>query len=343
MRSLSKFNTLTLQNQLRLMSGTSLLGMLAVIVFVMINVNQLRQEFKTYQAMQTIDKSLIEIKAGALAISRADPIPVETATQLEQTDTQIQALQQRITSLSSNSAMQLEEISKKWTAYVQGFKGAIKIASDSPADALQIPDVMYIMYLAPMIKDLDALVASNKTTELAAQESISSVMSSILWVVLLPLILMGIVTGVTQTLFGRQLRRRLDDIVSEIGHLHNGDLSHRLPECSNDEIGQMSGTINNFIARFETILHGVHSSADQTHKTAHGVSRMAHSVTQNAREQSSKVFQVSSALEGMGNTIKAIALNATNASDAARQTSSLIKSGSETGRSTIAALGKIEQ
>ena len=345
MQLLTKLKTLTLQNQLRLMSGTSLLGMLAVIVFLMINVNQLRHEFKNYQSMQTMDKSLIEIKANALAISRADPILMESEAQLEQTDVQINELQKRISGLSSGTARQeqLAAISKNWSAYVNGFKGAIKIASNSPADALQIPDVMYTMYLAPMIKTLDELVTSNRANEIGAEKSISSVMSSILWVVLLPLILLGLVTAVTQTLFGRQLRSRLDGIVGEITHLHNGDLSHRLPECSNDEIGKMSATINNFIARFESILHGVHSSANQTHKTAHDVSQMAHTVTQNAKEQSSRVFQVSGALENMGSTIRTIAINASQASDAARQTSALIQSGNETSLSTIAALDKIDK
>ncbi|MDD2702080.1 MAG: hypothetical protein PHH36_12720, partial [Sideroxydans sp.] len=67
----SPLKTLSLQNQLRLMTGLSLLGMLAVIVFVMLNLSNLRYEFRSYQALQTIDKSLIEIKATALAVSRA--------------------------------------------------------------------------------------------------------------------------------------------------------------------------------------------------------------------------------------------------------------------------------
>lgn len=38
----SPLKKLSLQHQLRLMTGLSLLGMLAVIVFVMLNLNQLR-------------------------------------------------------------------------------------------------------------------------------------------------------------------------------------------------------------------------------------------------------------------------------------------------------------
>ncbi|MBI5006251.1 MAG: methyl-accepting chemotaxis protein [Nitrosomonadales bacterium] len=338
-------NKLTLQRQLRLMTAISLLGMSAVICFVMLNLYQLRNEFGAYQSLQLTDKNLIEIKATALAASRGDPILGETAVQLAQADNRIRESLLRISALTTDPALleRIEGMSKRWDAYARGFEGAIKIASDSPEDALQIPDAMYSMHLAPMVTDLDELVASNKKIESASEQSIEAGMRSVLWLVLLPLVLLGILTVVSQTLFGHHLRKRLEDIVGEISHLHNGDLSRRLPVYNNDEISHLARTINNFIARFEAILYEVHSSADQTRKTAHGVSQMAHSVTNNAKEQSAKASQVSDAMEDMGNTIKTIATNAANASDAVRQTVELVRSGNETGRATILALGQIDQ
>lgn len=345
MRPIPLLESLSLQQQLRLMMGISILGMITVIAFVMINLNQLREEFHTYRTMQTTDQSLIEIEATALAVSRGDPILAETSTKLEQADAHVQELLQRITDSSAQPALRdtLVDVSKQWTAYVQGFRNAIKIAATSPNDALQIPDVMYSMYLAPMVQTLDKLAGASKSTEIASEQRIESGMSRILWIVLLPMLALGIITVVSETLFGRNLRLRLEHIAGEINHLHNGDLSRRLTTHNNDEISHLSNTINTFIARFESILHEVNVSANQTHKTAHGVSEMAHSVTANAKEQSAKVFQVSGAIETMGNTIKHIATNAANASAAAKQTLTLVQSGGETGRSTILALGQIDQ
>ncbi|MFM2407469.1 MAG: hypothetical protein RL358_211 [Pseudomonadota bacterium] len=335
---------LTLQQQLRAMTAVSLFGMCVVIIFVLISLNQLRQEFHTYQTMQSMDSGLIDIKATALSVSRADPIMAETTPQLAQADAHIQALQQRIVTLSDNDALKstLLALSKQWAAYAQGFKGAIEIATTSPADALQIPDAMYSMYLAPMVLELDRLVDANKIIEQVSEQKIDTLMRNILWVVLLPMVLLGMVITVSQSVFGQSLRKRLENIVSEIIHLHNGDLSRRLATHHNDEIGQLSQTINHFIARFESILQEVQTSADQTHKTAHGVSEMAHSVTVNAKHQSTKVAQVSNAIEGMGNTIKKIAVNAGDASGAANQTLTLVRTGSATGQSTILALGQID-
>ncbi|MEW5904391.1 MAG: methyl-accepting chemotaxis protein [Pseudomonadota bacterium] len=335
---------LTLQHQLRLMTGLSLLGMLAVIVFVALNLNHLRQEFRGFQALQGTDKSLIEIKATALAVSRADPILQETEEQLKQADAGIAASLQQIGATTTDSATQalLQEVSDKWAAYAKGFRGAIKIAAESPEDALQIPDALYGMYLAPLVQKVDALVQANKALESASAENIRNGMNSLLWLVLAPMLLLGALTLVSQTLFGRHLRLRLEAIAGEIRHLHDGDLSRRLPVHNRDEISQLADTINAFIARFQTILHEVHSSADQTHRTAHGVSQMAHLVTTNAKEQSAKAAQVSSAIESMGHTIKDIAANAGKASSASSDTLQLVRSGNDTGRATLAALTRID-
>jgi methyl-accepting chemotaxis protein len=336
---------LTLQHQLRLMTGLSLLGMLAVIVFVMLNLSQLRQEFRSYQSLQTLDKSLIEVKATALAVSRADPILEESGVQLKQADADIETSLQRAGELMTDADAQakLKEMSDNWAAYSKGFSGAMKIALESPEDALQIPDAMYGMYLQPMVRQIDALVLDNKALETASAQNISSGMNDLLWIVLAPMVMLGILTLVSQTMFGQHLRKRLDAFISEITHLHNGDLSRRLPVYNKDEISHLATTINNFIARFQSILHEVHTSADQTQRTAHGVSQMAHSVTANAKDQSAKASQVSDAIEGMGSTFKTIASNAGNAAAASRKTMDLVRSGSDTGRATIVALNQIDQ
>ncbi len=341
----SPLKSLSLQNQLRLMSGLSLLGMLAVILFVMQNLSQLQQEFRVFQSLQTIDKSLIEIKATALEASRADPILEESSVQLKQADADIAESLQRAGKLMADADAQamLQQVSDNWAAYSKGFRGAMKIAMEAPQDALQIPDAMYSMYLQPMVKQIDALVLANKTRESTSAQNINSGMKDLLWLVLAPMVMLGLLTLVSQTMFGRHLRKRLDAFIGEITHLHNGDLSRRLPVYNDDEISLFATTINNFIARFQNILHEVHTSADQTQRTAHGVSRMAHSVTANAKEQSAKASQVSEAIEAMGGTFKTIAGNAGNAAAASGKTLDMVRSGSDTGRATIVALNQIDQ
>ncbi|HUW51623.1 MAG TPA: methyl-accepting chemotaxis protein [Sulfuricella sp.] len=335
---------MTLQKQLRLMTAVTVAGLLLVIVFVVLNLGRLRHEFDAYQSRQIIDKSLIEIKATALSIARADPILLETKEKLAKTDSEILDLGKLILSLSGNeaAAKQVGHILKTWDDYARGFDGAIKIASESPADALQIPDALYKSHLEPMVAELDGMVALNKAEETQSRQQIASDMTRILWLVLVPLVLAGLVITVFQTLFNRSLKKRVADITQVVAHLHNGDLSRRLPAANNDEISHMAKTINSFVARFEGILRSVHHSADQTRQTARGISDMTTTVTSNAKEQSDKVFQVSAAVEAMGNTIREIAANVASAELAASDTLELVETGNETGHMTISALGRID-
>lgn len=336
---------MTLQQQMRLMTVTTLAGLTIVVVFVSLTLNQLRHEFGDFQAAQTIDKSLIEIKATALAIARADPVLRETSSRLKLTDEHIHDLYGTITGFSANQD-ELEKaghIIQQWESYARGFGGAINIASESPVDALQIPDALYKSTLEPMVGELDKLVTANHVKELAFGNKIKNDMNHVLWIVLFPLILAGVVTTLFQAFFNRTLKKRVEDISVVVDHLHQGDLSRRLPAASNDEISQMAKTINRFIARFEGILRDVHSSANQARQTAHGISAMTTTVTRNAKAQSEKVYQVSSAVDEMGNTIRMIAGNAATAAGASTEAMELVKTGAKTGRHTIEALARIQE
>lgn len=336
---------MTLQNQLRLMTLATITGIGIVILVVTVNLSKLQREFDIYQSTQAIDKSLIEIKATALSIARADPILPDTKERLQHTDAHIQELHRLVVSLSANDVerKKMSPIISAWDAYAKGFYGAIKIASDSPADALQIPDALFKSTLEPMVNELDVLVASNSSAEIIFGKKIKADMDQVLWIVLLPLILAGIVVTLFQLFFNRRLQKSVEDISEVVDHLHRGDLSRRLPDADNDEISQMAKTINRFIARFEGILRDVHVSADQTKKTAHGISEMTTTVTSNAKAQSDKVFKVSSAVDEMGNTIKVIAGNAASAAAASNEALELVKTGTEAGRSTISALARIHE
>lgn len=335
---------MTLQNQLRLMSLATIAGLLIVILVVTVSLNQLRQKFDTYQTRQSVDKSLIEIKATALSMARADPILPDTEIRLNKTDAHIQELKQFIISLSPDGTQQrILPIIKSWDEYAKGFYGAIKIASDSPEDALQIPDAIFKSTLEPMVADLDLLVANNSLEEVKFSKKIKADMDQILWIVLIPLALAGIVVTLFQQLFNRALQKRVEDISTVVEHLHRGDLSRRLPAAHNDEIGQMARTINRFVAKFENILRDVHVSANQTKNTAHGISTMTTTVTSNAKSQSDKVFQVGNAVDAMGITIKEIACNAATAAAASSAAMALVKTGTETGQSTNSSLARIHE
>ncbi len=335
---------MSLQAQLRLIAAITALSMLGVIVFSIVQLGTLRGEFGQYQSRQTFAGSLAQIKSAALSFSRSDPILVETEAGLAATDTAIQSLYRDAVAAAPAEIddKQLKQIAAAWSDYAKGYGGAIRIASTSPDDALQIPDALYRMKLEPMIADIDSLVALNRDGETLAKENIEGAVGSILWIIVLPLVAAALVVIAFQAVFNNRLQQRIAGIIDVISHLSAGDLSHRLPQGPADEIGVMVGTINEFIGRIEAVLHDVNSSADRSKATAHKVNAMTQSVSSNAQVQSEKIFGVMSAIEKMGHTITEIAGNAIHAADTARTTGIKVNEVGVVGRETSSILQSLD-
>ena len=262
----------------------------------------------------------------------------------EETNARIQKLAKVVAVEFDKEAQQkLTEALDHWNHYFAGFRGAVKIASDSPTDALSIPDAIYKSDLEPMVAVLDGLLQTSTLGETTLREKINGDVQRVLWVVLLPLMLAGLVVTIYQILFNRSLEKRVKHVVSVAQHLQSGDLKQRLPATNNDEISQMSKAINGFIARFEGILRDIHKTADQTRRTADGVSAMTQSVGINAKAQADKVFEVRRSIEEMEGTIKEMADHAGNVAEAANNTLEMVKKGNATGQQTVLAIGRIDE
>ena len=331
---------MSLQAQLRLIAAITALSLLGVILFSVVQLGTLRSEFEQYQARQTFAGNLAQVKSISLSISRSDPILAETEAGLAAANDSIHALLQEAAAVATAEIddEQLKQIATAWDDYAKGFNGAIKIASTSPEDALQIPDALYQMHLEPMIASIDQLAALNRNGEIQARENIGSAVGNILWIIVLPLIAAAAVVIAFQAVFNSRLKKRIDGIVDIIAHLSAGDLSHRLPEGPTDEIGLMVRTINGFITRIESVLCDVNVSADQSKLTAHKVNAMTQSVSSNAHTQSEKIFGVMSAIEKMGHTITEIAGNAVHAADTAQTAGAKINEVGVVGQHTASLL-----
>ncbi len=335
---------MTLQKQLRFINGLTVLSLLVVITLSYLNLNRLRIQFDKAQDESSVEKNLIEIKATALSVAKNDPILPDTDDKLNAANAKISDLSAKVRKqfLPGPLRKQTDDISSKWSAYVKGFKGAIKIASDSPSDALQIPDSLYSMQLVPMVDEIDALVAANKTREGASSREIGASMERIKWVVVMPLIVAGIIVTVFQWFFNRGLQHSVNGVVESVEYLHRGDLSRRLPSEKSDEIGIMAKTINAFVSRFESIVRDAQHSSTITRTMANEISTSAESVMQNAKSQSEKFFSVEEAITRMGGRIQDTASHSNQAADMASHARSLVENGNEAGKLTVSALNRLD-
>ena len=334
---------MTFSRQLQLIASLTALSLGAVVALSTVNLNALRSEFNGYQTTENVYKGLIEIKATALSVAKDDPILAETSERIARADQRVQKLFQRIvTTAPSESAQRLQPLLAQWNAYIKGFRGAIKIAEESPMDALNIPDAMYKLHLQPMVTTLDDEAGRYQEAEDASQSRISELMRDLLWIVLTPMIAAGILINLFQLLFGRALNRRIREVSTVVGRLNKGDFSQRLP-TPHDEVGQMAGVINGFVERLEVTLQHIHEAAEQTRQTAHRISGMTDAASENARLQSDRFLQVRTAIGQMGASISETATTANNAAASADGARSLVRQGNDTGQLTIASLDRIDE
>jgi len=335
---------MTLQAQLRLIALITMFSLTGVIIFSVIQLGSLRSAFNDYEVRQTLSTQLSTIKSEALSILRADPMLFETEQRLRLADSKVLALHSETLKsvIAEADRMKLAEVLGYWQKYVKGLDLAMKIASTNPEDAITAQDMLYRLHIEPMIANIDAIVFSNQDALSQSEADIKADVNQIIWIVVLPLMFAGGVILVFQARFNRHLKKRVDDVILAMDHLIKGDLTHRLPTSHTDEIGVMAGTVNTFIASFESILRDVSASADQTMKASNKVHQMTHVVSSNAQMQSEKVSEASTSIQEMRQTISTIAENANFAAEAAKRTQVQVHEGATVGKQTLFALSHLD-
>jgi len=316
-----------------------------VSIFSGLTLAKIRTEFLHYQSQVAIAKDLVEIKATALSVAKGDPILPETADALNAADEQIRKLMKEIDTLDIDSRVThaMQAVDKNWTEYLRQFNSAIKIASDSPMDALQIPDAIYKLQLLPMIADLDKLVEISRKQENASTEAIRYAMSRILWMVLVPMIAGGLFVVVSQFLFSRDLKRRVSSVQRVVEQLEGGDLTQRLPDDGKDEISDIARSVNGFVTKAQGILSQLHASADEVASAAARLFSASEDIAGSSQGQSNAASSVASTVEEMSVSIAQVAGLANDAHAISRESGNVLSQGSDVVLSAADEMSRISQ
>ena len=90
----------------------------------------------------------------------------------------------------------------------------------------------------------------------------------------------------------------------------DGDLTIRLQEESNDEIGELARKVNLFIAKLHTIISEIDTSGKEVSGQANSFQEMVKSNQQKLSEQQSQITQIAAAVNEMSATAQEVASNA---------------------------------
>ncbi|MEK8088845.1 methyl-accepting chemotaxis protein [Thermithiobacillus plumbiphilus] len=247
---------------------------------------------------------------------------------------------------AGNPEMQnlLRQTGESWQQDNQIKARIIELASSDPQAAIATLNQEETPVWREVRKNLLVLIrdqgASAETTRQETMSYANGIIATSLGLALAALLFGGMIMFWVV----RNISQRLHSVQRAIDELRqgDGDLTRRLPDQGRDEIARLSSSINDFIGKIRKIIIGVRDAAESASVTATQLNAMTVNVSRDARTQTEGIFQISTAMEEMSNTVKEVANNAGSAANASSQASEVVKAGNAIGQQTMAALNRID-
>ncbi|MEZ3186084.1 cache domain-containing protein [Pseudomonas sp. LM13] len=112
-----------------------------------------------------------------------------------------------------------------------------------------------------------------------------------------------------------QIKQNLDDMAQG-----DGDLTHRLPITSQDELGELATSFNRFVEKIHSLVQQVAGTTTQLTGLVAAVASQAQRSEQAMADQRSETDQVATAINEMSAAANEVAMSAQRAAEAARKT-----------------------
>lgn len=163
------------------------------------------------------------------------------------------------------------------------------------------------------------------------------------WSLLLIGGIIAVISAVVSTLL-------ISKLVSPFGHLAallqeigqgGGDLTRRLDDSRQDEVGTMARGYNDFVAHLSELLQQVSDTSQQLYQAVEHIDSQAKKMEQDINEQVSRTEQIATAIHEMGMSAEEIATSANSAAQSAQQADETVNQGNESVQKTIASIGSM--
>jgi methyl-accepting chemotaxis protein len=130
----------------------------------------------------------------------------------------------------------------------------------------------------------------------------------------------------------RSIYLPLADAATRLAEIaHGGDLTARLRDSGDDEIGRIAQAVNQLVEKLRATIVDVIDGARQVADSASQMSSITSQVQRAAADQSREVEHAATAVDEMTSTIQEIARNAAQAADSVSTTHNQLQTASQTG------------
>ncbi|MFW5695542.1 MAG: methyl-accepting chemotaxis protein [Alkalispirochaeta sp.] len=141
----------------------------------------------------------------------------------------------------------------------------------------------------------------------------------------------------------RSVVRPIAELQVLAGTIESGDLTEHMESHEQDEIGQLTTTMNSMRRRLASVIADVKHTSDGVAQGSGEMSSTAQRLSEGASEQASSVQEVSASMEQMASNIQQTADNAAQADKVAQSASRNARRGGEAVQQTVQAMTQIAE
>jgi methyl-accepting chemotaxis protein len=192
--------------------------------------------------------------------------------------------------------------------------------------------------ITKVVESASAMAAHNESY---AAMTLSS-RSLFLWIVA------GAAAGLAGALgwfVARSLTRPLSTMVNTVSEVGAGrmSLSQRLDATRKDELGQLAGGINTFMAKLEQLISSTKDAASQVSTGAGALEQISNATAGSVEQAASRCREVASAMTEMSASASEVAQQAREASKAAEESRQVASAGGQTVETSIQGMQRIQE
>jgi len=190
--------------------------------------------------------------------------------------------------------------------------------------------------------EAEALKATNDVVAMREQDAKSTVTSETRLMLVLLCLIIGTVT-VLCTAIVRSITRSVGELQSALQKVAAGDLTVKLENCAQDEIGQIGTSLNKAVGAMRSAVAEITEHAETIADATEEVSASATQVALSSRTQQDQTTQVATAMHEMSSSVVEVSSNAGLAAEASRTSADTAKQGGKIVQEALANMRTIAQ
>jgi len=154
-----------------------------------------------------------------------------------------------------------------------------------------------------------------------------------------------VIGAILLTLLSRHLITALSHLEQSMAQLASGsgDLTHRLPVNSRDEIGRVAEHFNRFVADLQATVRNIRNAATQMTQSAHALTGNVAQASESSQHQSESAAAIAAEVEQLTTSIATVADAADQVRQKSAQSRELSHQGSESAAQLLEEITRIQQ